>query len=103
MGIFKFPPDMYGFTTDASNETVLAERKIFCEANNIHPRFPMSDAEHIAFEIYLSRKYRSEFIEYLISIGKLEHGYQTIKAMSRESFLLKYYINRRQQNELSAS
>lgn len=93
MGIFKFPPDEYGFTTDASNETVLAERQIFCEAHNIHPRFPMSDLEHIEFEIYLSRKYREEFIEYLLSIGRLNHGYQTVKAMSRESYLLAYYIN----------
>lgn len=95
MGIFKFPPDEYGFTIDASNETVLAERQIFCKAHNIHPRFPMSDLEHIEFEIYLSKKHRKEFIEYLESIGGLNHGYLTIGAMNRRSFLLRYYIDRR--------
>lgn len=99
--IFKFPPDEYGFTTDANNETVLAERKIFCEENHIHPIFPMSDIEHIAFEIYLSRKYREEFIDYLESIGGLNHGYLTIEAMSRRSFLLRYYTDRRDKKRLA--
>lgn len=99
MGIFKFPPDKYGFTTDASNETVLTERQIFCKAHNIRPQFPMSDLEHIEFEIYLSRKYRKEFIQYLESIGGLNYGYLTVEAMSRRSFLLRYYIDRREKKK----
>lgn len=99
MGIFKFPPDEYGFTTDASNETVLAERQIFCEAHNIHPRFPMSDLEHIEFEIYLSRKYREEFIEYLLQFGGLNNTYRLIEAKNGKSFLLRYYINRRAESD----
>lgn len=95
MGIFKFPPDDYGFTTDANNEIVLAERQIFCEAHNIHPRFPMSDAEHLEFEIYLSRKYREEFKSYLLRFGGLRNTYRLVEAKNGKSFLLRYYIDRR--------
>lgn len=97
--IFKYPPDNYGFTTDMNNPTVIQERNAFCKRIGEPTHFPLSDIQHIEFEIELSRKYRKEFKEYLNNIGGLEAGFNTIVASGRMSFLLNYYMERRRQNE----
>lgn len=90
--IFKFPPDVYGFTTNASDKTVLAERKIFCKEKNLHPIFPLSDLEHIELEIRLSKKYGKEFNEYIGKFGDVPKAYKLAEAMNRKSYLLAYYM-----------
>lgn len=97
--IFKYPPDEYGFTTDMSDPAVIQERNSYCKRIGEPTHFPLSDIQHIEFEIELSKKYRKEFVEYLNSIGGLEAGFNTIVASGRTSFLLNYYIERRWQNE----
>lgn len=97
--IFKFPPDEYGFTTNMSDPAVIQERNEYCNRIGEPTHFPLSDIQHIEFEIELSKKYRKEFKEYLNGIGGLEAGYNTIVASGRTSILLNYYIERRRQNE----
>ena len=97
--IFKYQPDEYGFTTNMSDPAVIQERDEYCNRIGEPTHFPLSDIQHIEFEIELSKKYRKEFKEYLNSIGGLEAGFNKIAASGRTSFLLNYYIERRRENE----
>lgn len=101
--MFKYPPDKYGFTVDMKNQTVQTEREMYCKEIEEPVHFPLSDIQHIEFEIKLSRKYRKEFIKYLKGIGGLEIGLKTIEAQNERSFLLSYYMERRRQNERKAT
>lgn len=100
---FKFPPDMYGRTVDMRDHTMQLEREAYCKRIGESPHFPLSDIQHIEFEIDMSKKYRREFIEHLKKIGGLEIGLKTIEAQSKVSFLLNFYMERRRQNERKAA
>lgn len=96
---FKFPPDKYGRTVDMRDHTMQIERDKYCERIGESKHFPLSDIQHIEFEIEMSKKYRKEFIEYLNSSGGLEASLRVVEAQNRVSFLLNYYIKRRRQSE----
>lgn len=96
---FKFPPDVYGRTLNMCDHTMQLEREAYCKRIGEPSHFPLSDIQHIEFEIDMSKKYKKEFVEYLKSIGGLEIGLKTIEAQGRRSYLLNYYMERRHQNE----
>lgn len=96
---FKFPPDDYGRTLNMCDHTMQLEREAYCKTLGEPSHFPLSDIQHIEFEIKMSKKYRKEFIEYLNNSGGLEASLRVIEAQNRVSFLLNYYMERRRQNE----
>lgn len=96
---FKFPPDRYGRTLDMSDHTMQLERDAYCKRIGEPSHFPLSDIQHIEFEIYMSKKYRKEFVEYLKKIGGLNVASLTIAAMNKKSNLIEHYMERRRQDE----
>lgn len=71
---FKFPPDRYGRTLNMCDHTMQLERDAYCKRIGEPSHFPLSDIQHIEFEIYMSKKYRKEFVEYLKKIGGLSNA-----------------------------
>ena len=100
---FKFPPDRYGRTLNMCDHTMQLERDAYCKKIGEPSHFPLSDIQHIEFEIYMSKKYRKEFAEYLKKIGGLEIGLKTIEAQGKVSFLLNYYMECKRQHERKAA
>lgn len=96
---FKFPPDRYGRTLNMCDHTMQLERDAYCKRIGEPSHFPLSDIQHIEFEIDMSKKYRKEYVEYLKKIGGLEIGLKTIEAQCKVSFLLNYYMECKRQNE----
>ena len=93
-----FRMSKYGRTVNLGNKTAHAELIDYKRRIGEDINFPLGDNEYLKFEIYISRKYREEFKEYLRKFGGLRTAAITFRAASMPSNLLEYYVERSEKN-----
>ncbi|MBP9988040.1 MAG: hypothetical protein KBT46_00940 [Ruminococcus sp.] len=99
--IFKFP-DKYGRIANLKNQQVAQERNDYSKENNLY--LPLSDDEHLRFEIYLSKKYKKQLKSYCLEYGTVENALLTFCAGNTTSNLLQFLYNERNcKNEKTSS
>lgn len=93
-----FRPQNYGHICNLKNETVLNEYIKFKKSiNDAH--FPISDLQFLDFEIEFARNHRKEIKVFINEYGGIEVAQATLTAMSKPSYLINYYAEKKKERE----